>query len=132
MVKAKLVRLEEAPDGTFGALLIDGVIFCCTLEPPDLNNKVNVSNIPPGLYVCKRVNSPKYGETFEITNVPGRTHVLFHSGNVVDHTKGCVLLGEKWGKLKGDRAVLNSGYTFDKFLTTLSVIEYFDLDIIEI
>lgn len=128
----KIVRLEEAEDGSFGSLLIEGHVFCVSLEPPDKDNQKNISNIPPGKYTCKRVNSPKYGETFEITGVPNRSHVLFHSGNVVKHTKGCVLLARKFGVLGKDRAILNSGKTFREFLIKMVGINECELKIIEV
>lgn len=128
----KLVRLEEAIDGTFGALLIDDHVFCVTLEPPDKDNVQDISNIPPGKYICKCVMSRKYGDTFEITDVPGRSHVLFHSGNIVDHTRGCVLLARKWGVLKGNRAILNSGNTFKEFMIKMTGTDECELEIIEV
>ena len=128
----KIIRLEEANDGTFGALLIDDHVFCVTLEPPDFNNQQNISNIPPGNYICKRVMSRKYGDTFEIINVPGRTHVLFHSGNIVEDTKGCVLLARKWGVLGHDRAILNSGNTFRNFMIKMIGTDECELEIIEV
>jgi hypothetical protein len=131
-VMLKLVRLEEARDGTFGALLIDGHVFCVTLEPPDFDNQQNISNIPPDKYICKRVQSPKYGETFEITDIPNRSHVLFHAGNIVEHTKGCVLLARKWGVLGHNRAILNSGNTFKNFMIKMTGIDECELEIIEV
>lgn len=128
----KIVRIEEAPDGTFGAMTINGHVFCVTLEPPDFDNQRNISNIPPGKYICKRVESPKYGTTFEITGIPNRSHVLFHAGNVVWHTRGCVLLARKWGVLRGDRAILNSGDTFREFMLRLAAITECELEIIEV
>lgn len=112
----ELIRLEETEHGTMGVLRIDKEVFCCTLEPPDRENEVSRSSIPAQQYLCKPVESPTHGGTFEVTNVPGRTHILFHAGNVVDHTEGCILLGQYFGKLKGNRAVLNSGNTFKQFL----------------
>lgn len=128
----KIVRLEEADDGTFGGMLIDDHVFCVTLEPPDFDNVKNISNIPPGLYTCKRVDSPKYGDTFEITGIPNRSHVLFHAGNTVEHTKGCVLLARKWGVLGKDRAILNSGATFKEFMKKMDGIDECELEIIEV
>lgn len=128
----KIVRLEEAIDGTFGALLIDNHVFCVTLEPPDFDNQQNISNIPPDKYICKRNISPKYGETFEITNVPNRSHVLFHAGNIVEHTKGCVLLARKWGILGYNRAILNSGNTFKDFMVKMYGADECELEIIEV
>jgi len=112
--------MEESEKGTLGVLKIDKQLFCCTLEPPDLLNASNVSCIPVQQYWCESYSSQKYPNTFEITNVPGRTHVLFHAGNTIEDTAGCVLLGRNWGVLSGDRAVLNSGDTFKKFLAHMA------------
>lgn len=131
LIKVKTLRVSESDEGTFGTMTIDGHAFCCTLEPPDRDNKKNVSSIPAGKYVCRRVMSPKYGDTFEITDVPNRTHVLFHPGNVVKHTRGCVILGQHYGKLYGDRAVLNSGKTFKSFMYALKDVDSFDYEVVD-
>ena len=116
----RLIRLEESFEhGTFGVLRFNAEVFCVTLEPPDIENAQNVSSIPAQQYTCERIQSPRYGDTFEVKNVPGRTHVLFHPGNTVDHTMGCVLLGQYFGKLRGDRAAFNSALTFREFMARL-------------
>jgi len=116
----EIIRLEEDfYFGTFGVLKIDKKVFCVTLEPPDKLNVQNVSSIPAQQYVCVSIVSPKYKETFEVTNITGRSNVLFHAGNIVEHTKGCIILGQYWGKLKDSRAVLNSGKTFKRFLSEM-------------
>lgn len=125
----ELIRLEESEQGTIGILKIDKEVFCYTLEPADMLNKANVSCIPVQQYICERTQSPKFGETFEITNVPGRTHVLFHSGNNVTDTFGCVLLGATVGRLKGRRSILNSGKTFSNFMTIMLTESVFHLTI---
>jgi len=113
----ELIRLEENYDyGTFGVLLINKQVFCVTLEPRDELNAPFISSIPAQQYMCRRYNSEKHGKTWLIENVPQRLAILFHSGNVIDHTTGCILLAEHYGKLRGDRAVLNSGVTFHKFM----------------
>lgn len=114
----ELIRLETSKDyGTLGVLKINKKVFCCTLEPSDEENKSNISSIPTGQYTCDRYNSKTYGETFKVTNVTDRSYILFHKGNVKGNTKGCILLGKYFGKLSSaERAVLNSGYTFDKFM----------------
>jgi len=114
--QAELIRLEQGEEGTFGVLRIDGQVYCVTLEPPDKDNQANISCIPEGKYTCRRVQSPRYGNTFEVCDVPGRSHILLHPGNIVGDTKGCVLLGRHFGLLRGDRAVLNSGNTFAEFM----------------
>ena len=125
MKTVALIRLEKSDQGTFGVLKLDGAVFCVTLEPEDRNNAANVSCIPEGEYLARRVNSPRFGETFEITGVPDRSHILFHAGNVEGDTHGCVLLGRSYGRLRGDRAVLNSGDTFKAFLAAASEIDTF-------
>jgi len=131
-MKASLIRLEKSDQGTVGVLRLDGQAFCCTLEPPDRGNRQNISCIPCGKYTAIRKVSPKYGDTFEITGIPNRSHVLFHAGNLVKHTKGCVLLGQYFGKLKGNRAVLNSGHTFQAFMEQVEDASSFELEIKEI
>lgn len=37
-----------------------------------------------------------------------------HKGNLAAHTKGCVIVGLKWGRLAGKRAVLNSATAMQK------------------
>lgn len=116
----ELVRLEENETwGTFGVLKIQKEVFCVTLEPADLLNAPNVSSIPSQQYLIERHVSPRFGETFRVMNVPGRSDVLFHAGNVSGNTEGCIILGQYFGKLREDRAVLNSGATFKAFMKIL-------------
>ena len=116
----RIIRLEEHdPFGTFGQLLINGQVFCATLELPDRLNRPSMSSIPAQQYFCLRISSHTFGVTFEVTKVPGRSSILFHPGNTANDTKGCILLGQFIGKLRGDkdtRAVLNSGNTFKCFM----------------
>jgi hypothetical protein len=129
IVTMRIVRLEESEEGTFGNLIINGKIFCTTLEPADRLNESNKSSIPEGQYICERFDSPKYGDTFEIKDVPGRFYILFHPGNFAFDTMGCVLLGEKIAKLREERAIANSGNTFKKFLEFLEGENKFHLTI---
>ena len=128
----ELIRLEEDEiHGTFGVLKINKKVFCVTLEPPDLENQQSVSSIPVQQYICRRYSSAKYPDTFQVTNIPGRTKVVFHSGNIVDNTQGCILLGQYFGKLSGNRAVLNSGKTFKDFMAILGEVRAFHLTVKE-
>ncbi|BCS87347.1 DUF5675 family protein [Pseudodesulfovibrio sediminis] len=131
LMQVRLIRYDEDQDGTFGVLLVDGRPFCSVLEPMDKGNAVNISCIPAGEYVCGIVDSPRFGRTFEVKDVPGRSHILFHAGNVVEDTHGCLLLGEYEGKLHGDRAVLNSGNTFRRFLAACVGLTEYRLEILE-
>ena len=111
----RLIRISQTDDATFGVLLDEGIPFCVTLERPWLQNKRSVSCIPEGFYICERVRSPKFGNTFEIKDVPGRSHILFHKGNLSDDTHGCVLVGEQYEPLGGENAILASGKAFSEF-----------------
>ena len=112
-----LKRVALRTDGTFGVLLDEGNDpFCVTVERPWENNKPEISCIPKGEYTLKRVNSPRFGDTFEVTGVPGRSHILFHKANVYTDLKGCIGLGEQFEPLNGINAVLQSGVAFGEFM----------------
>jgi len=129
----ELIRLEEHETfGTFGVLKINKRPFCVTLEPPDKENQRSVSSIPAQQYLCRRYHSDRYPDTFEVTNIPGRSKVLFHAGNVAEHTQGCIILGQYFGKLREDRAVLNSGRTFNEFMTFMGAAAVLHLTIREV
>ncbi len=121
----RLIRISYLDQMTFGVLLDEKTPFCLTLERPWLDNKRSISCIPEGHYLCKRVDSPKFGDTFEITNVPERSHILFHSGNIVDDTHGCVITGEQYELLGGESAVIASGKAFKEFKDRLDGVDEF-------
>ena len=115
----EIIRLSETEQGTFGVLRIQKECFCVTLELPDLLNLPSRSSIPAQQYMCVRHTSPRFEETFRVIEVPGRSGILFHPGNTMGNTEGCILLGQHFGKLSGDRAILNSGQSFRAFLEAL-------------
>jgi len=126
-----LKRIAYIPDGTFGVLFDGDIPFCLTLEREWKNNKKGESCIPTGRYICKRFQSPKFGNTFEITDVFGRTYILFHKGNIEDDSHGCVITGEEYGEYKGKIAVLSSGKAFNEFILRTTGINTFYLIITE-
>jgi len=129
----ELIRLEtDKKYGTLGVLRINKQIFCCVLEPGKWGNAKDISCINTGQYLCELYDSPKYGWTYMVTDVPGRSFVLLHAGNLVKHTKGCLLLGQYFGKLANeDRATLNSGKTFNSFMVYMRAHPKFHLTITE-
>jgi hypothetical protein len=106
---------------------MDGERLCYCLELPDRENRRNVSRIPAGQYVCKRVRSARFGETFEITNVPGRSGILFHVGNFPTDTHGCILLG--MGKPEGKNFISESSLAVSLFNEKLAGVDSFFLEI---
>ena len=117
----KLVRLPSC-NATIGYLFDPNheKIICVTLEPKWAYNQPFVSSIPPGLYKVKPYYSQKLGETYQIEDVYKRTDILFHKGNVVDDTKGCVLLGKSIGVKNYKLAIIDSTNAFQDFMN------YFD------
>ena len=102
--------------GTFGQIFVDKKLFGPTLEPPWRENRCNLSCIPAGEYPCRYAHSPRWGMVFFVEQVPGRSHVRIHQGNLggdtelklKTHTQGCLILGSYTGSLSGQQAVLNS------------------------
>ncbi len=119
MKNIEIIRLESSQSGVFGALKIDKRVFCVSLEPTDYLNARNKSCIPTGQYECQLWNSPKFGRTYLVMGVPNRASILFHPGNRITDTSGCIIVAQHWGKLYGDRAVLNSGKTYKEFMRRL-------------
>lgn len=127
-MKAELVRLDKSsPEGIYGVLKIDDKVICLTLERPWEDNKQDISCIPENIYLCKKIKSPNFGTTFQIMDVYNRTLILFHIGNTIKDSKGCILLGSEFGRLKDKKAVLASRKAFKKFMNTLDSIDEFAL-----
>ena len=132
-----LERWAKTKDGVLGRM---GRWY--TLEEEDAQNRPGVSAIPAGTYTCKRRMYHKGGyETFEVTNVPGRSDILIHIGNTEEDTMGCILLGmelgtlvvhpEEGGPAKAKIAVLSSGVAFRAFMASMQGEDSFTLDIVE-
>lgn len=103
----EVIRTKYRQDGTFGSLYIDDWPVCVTLELPWRNNDPQVSCIPTGLYTAKRVESPKFGNTFEVENVPNRSHILFHGANKIEDLLGCIGLAEFYHRFEGKAGIAN-------------------------
>ena len=131
---AELTRFSTSLEhGTFGVLCWrdDPLPVCLTLEDPWRWNRSFVSCIPAGEYVCQRFDSPTHGSTHIVTLVRDRTYILFHRGNVDDHTEGCILLGNRFGTLSGGRhGIMDSAKAWDKWWRTASQLDEFLLSIV--
>lgn len=130
MADLMLRRVSSTDYATYGVLCRDGVPFAVTLERPDLNNKPRESCIPAGVYVCKRVQSPKFGITFEVTNVPARSHILFHKGNVAEDSLGCILVGEAFNPVKGKPGISASTEGYGELMTLQKGTDTFTLTVV--
>lgn len=134
----RLSRVSYTADGTFGVLSAkervsdDYIPKWVTLENPWEGNEPFISCIPCGRYKVKPVDSPKFGKTWEVQNVEGRTSILFHAGNRHTETHGCILLGTQYGYLGSIPAILNSRTAFNDFKFYLTNYAEFTLDIVDI
>ena len=102
--------------------LIVGDQVLRTLERPWNDNQRNISCFPSGTYqtaYLPRSSSGKYRKVWHVREVEGRSGILIHNGNLVDHTRGCILIGTKFGKLAGRPAVLASRTGMRKLLETI-------------
>jgi len=119
-----LFRFQSTDQGTGGVIFCPETGFTCkSIELPWLDNKQSISCIPPGEYTTAVWESKKFGRTFVVQGVPGRSAILFHSGiwagntakGFKTHSAGCILLGQKHGIYDGQFAILNSRITVSQF-----------------
>ncbi|RKD96790.1 DUF5675 family protein [Marinifilum flexuosum] len=119
-----LHRFEKTDQGTIGIWACPALGFSCfALELPWRDNKQGLSCIPPGTYTVVPRWSRKYGYHYHVTGVKGRMLILIHPLNFAGdktkgyktHSAGCIGLGQKHGWLAGQRAILNSRVTVNKF-----------------
>lgn len=125
-MNATLERFAYTPFGTFGVLTYKGKSLV-TVEKPWLGNIPNESCIPEGMYTCKRYSSARFPDTFEVTEVEGRSHILFHVGNSAKDVKGCIAVGQLLDN-KSYR-ILHSRFAFNQFMFDLYGHEEFGLKV---
>lgn len=116
-----LTRTSERDGGTWGVL--EGKnqagkleFLALTLELPWRENKKKISCIPPGTYPIRRHHSPRFGVCVAIDNVPGRSAIRIHAGNLPRHSTGCVLPGLTTGILSGEAALQYSQPALNRIL----------------
>jgi hypothetical protein len=125
-----LYRLTEYSNATFGVLAVDGLPKYVTLERPWLGNEKKISCIPAGSYKLKQKFSPRFGATYEVEDVNNRSHILFHAGNTVEASLGCILVGTFFGRLNGKPGILRSKDAFESLLLDLRESKEVTLNII--
>lgn len=133
----RLIRVARNSIATYGVLVYSTTPFAVSLERPWMNNQRGISCIPGGtlaspiVYQCQRVQSPKFGETFEVLNVRDRSEILFHKGNVDDDTHGCIILGEAFNPILGKPGVTDSGHAFAELMNIMRLTDRFQLSVID-
>lgn len=124
MNKLLIQRLLSDDKSTLGILSLNFKPICCTLENPQ-----SQFLIPAGKYICKRVISNKFGETFTIEGVKNHSLLRFHWGNTEKDTDGCVITGMCFAPKDSDLDVLYSRNAFFLLLNTLKGINELPLAI---
>ena len=115
-----LTRIAKRADYTIGRLEDEnGVKICDTLEPTWRNYKggelkvPRKSAVPEGTYPVVVTKSKKFGKYLHLlVGVPGFEGIRIHSGNTVNDTEGCILVGQNLIKGK----VLLSRLTLEKLM----------------
>ena len=94
-----IIRFAAEEKQTLGAAVmlsaqLDNLLEFKTVELPWKNNERRVSCIPPGTYTAIVHNSPKFGPSLWIQDVPGRSEILIHPANFWHDLLGCIAPGE--------------------------------------
>lgn len=137
MIQVILDRIGEFDDQTFGVLKIGNSLSAArprfvTLEDAWRENRREVSCIPVGVYTCVEHDSPKFGPTYLVRDVPGRSAILVHPGNNHEDTRGCILVGSSYASDLGASGIVDSRVAFAKFLRLLRDVKEFTLTVREV
>lgn len=137
----KLVRYYT-PLGTWGELTArkrdDSEFTCYTMEKRWYANKRAASCIPEGEYslklraspMVKRTSKGRYEKGWEVTAVPGRDFIMFHPGNYVRNSDGCILVGSSIACISHEGLMVTASQdTFDKFMKFLDDAEPWSIHI---
>jgi len=102
-----------------------------TLELPDMNNTRYISRIPAGTYNAVIHNSPRFGKTLWIQDVPNRSEILIHQGNYHTQIKGCILIGQNHIDINNDglKDVTSSRKSMAKLMSQLQGLESIEITI---
>lgn len=94
-MRLRLLREPSRNGATLGALFVDGVFHCWTLEDVVRDVKVpGETAIPFGRYPVVLTHSPRFNCVLpEVRNVPGFVGVRIHAGNRASDSSGCILVG---------------------------------------
>lgn len=111
----RLARELYYGDCTLGKIYLPNGSWFFTLERPWLNNQVGISCIPLATYSAVYRQRPSKLYDYWLKDVPNRSYILIHSGNVASQVQGCILLGMQRGLMNGKRAVFSSVTAVRKF-----------------
>jgi hypothetical protein len=64
-----------------------------------------------------------------VQDVPGRSEILFHKGNIDDDSRGCIVVGEQFNYVRGEDGITASKEGFEEFMKLQEGASEFTLDI---
>lgn len=113
-------RIESHNEhGTFGVFSINGIAQFVTLEETWLDNAKQISCIPAGTYDVEAYSGTKYKDVWLVKNVPNRSAILIHWGNLESNTAGCILIGMEYAKIGDKYGIGRSREAIEKLRTLL-------------
>lgn len=119
-----LQRIWYTDKSTCGELLIDGQMFCYTMEPRKDQSKGKPYAIPAGTYTVVLQPSPHFQMTTpHLLNVPGFEAIEIHPGNYPEDTHGCILVGAE----HQEDLITGSRDTFNKLMAQLTTLEAIEI-----
>lgn len=87
---------------TIGEFIMDGLVFCYTLEDTCRAKGIKIygaTAIPAGRYELKITMSQRFKyDTPILLSVPNFEGVRIHKGNTDEDTEGCILVGMRHGE----------------------------------
>jgi hypothetical protein len=141
-MKLTLNRNTRSAESTIGDLLINDEFFCYVLEDFDrgLTSSMSESEIqqkkvyaktaiPKGTYKVVITFSPRFKQYMPLLlNVKGFIGIRIHTGNVANHSEGCLILG----MTKSTNFVGQSKIAYSRLMAKLKKVEKTEEIIIEI
>ena len=111
-----LNRFKHAPIYTLGHLEWPGG-ECWTLEHPARKEKImGRTGIPTGVYFMKLAPSQRFKKNMPfVVDVPNFRGIMFHTGNNLGATRGCILVGNEYFERDNDAFLKDSKTAFQKF-----------------
>ena len=125
-----LMRKRSRHRVTFGTLFVDDALECLTLEdqirerpgvPVSAWKVPKETAIPAGRYLVRLTLSARFGRVLPLLeDVPGFSGIRIHTGNVIEDTEGCILVGRR---VSGRVMIAESRMAFRKLMAMLERVE---------
>lgn len=132
----KLIRENYYEDRTIGRVFINNVFFGFSLEDTVRPKNIKIREktaIHEGVFLLKIKKSPsKNEERIYIENVPNFVGIQIHSGNDVNDTSGCILIGKKREYKSSKSRIYRSKEAIDELFNIVKIAENAYIEIINL